>query len=266
MKHNTGLVKCGAGCAPIAGPIRKKDADHSGLRPFAGPGPERRILLEQLPIFFGEQDVAQTPDAAVQVAADQRLNGIQVFFRDDAQHLFMLGQNVRHIVGPDDIQPDKAGVIRLGAGDLLPQILLVGMLKPDLVHMQVVLQKMIDIKDLRLAAALCGLLDQIKGVLHLGQLYGGADLDKVPQHHALHRYTLIDDLVDDVDVDGGDDRAFAGDDLYKMVLLQPLQHAADGGAGYIEALAQLVFAQCIIGRDLEGQDLAFQRAVDLVGA
>ena len=128
------------------------------------------------------------------------------------------------------------------------------MLKPDLVHMQVVLQKMIDIKDLRLAAALCGLLNKIKGVLHLGQLYGGAGLDKVPQHHAFHRYTLIDDLVDDVDVDGGDDRAFAGDDLYKMVLLQPLQHAADGGAGYIEALAQLVFAQCIIGRDLEGHD------------
>ena len=40
-----------------------------------------------------------------------------------------------------------------------------------------------------------------------------------------------------------------GDDLHEVVLLQPLQHAADGGARDAEPLAQLVLAQRFAGED-----------------
>ena len=114
-------------------------------------------------------------------------------------------------------------------------------------HGKVTAEKVVEIKVFRVAAPRSGFQQHIIKVFHRKDLHGRAALHKIPEHHALHRNTLEDELIHHADVDGGDDGALAGDDLHKAVLLQPLQNAADGGAGNTEPLAQLVFAQSFSG-------------------
>ena len=124
---------------------------------------------------------------------------------------------------------------------------------------------MVEFKGLGVLAPFGCLLQQVEPVLDLNDLHGRAALRKITEHHAFHGHPLEDDLIDDARVDGGNDRALAGNDLHKVVLLQPLQHAADGGARNTEPLAQLVLAQCFPGQDLQRTDLVFQDMIDLIG-
>ena len=75
---------------------------------------------------------------------------------------------------------------------------------------------------------------------------------------------IIDDLIHDIQIDGGDDGALAGDDLHKAVLLQPLQNAADGGARNTEPFAQLVLAQRFPRQDLQRADLVLENMIELI--
>ena len=101
-------------------------------------------------------------------------------------------------------------------------------------------------------------------MFHRKDLHGRAALHKVPEHHALHCNTLEDELVHHAGVDGGNNGALAGNDLHKAVLLQPLQNAADRSARNAEPLAQLVFAQCFPGQDLQCADLVLENMIELI--
>lgn len=118
-----------------------------------------------------------------------------------------------------------------------------------MVHLQIAGKEVVEVEAFRVLAALGGLLEQVVQVLDLDDLHGRAGLHKIAEDHALHGHALVDDLVHHAGVDGGDDGALAGDDLHEVVLLQPLQHAADGGARDAEPLAQLVLAQRFAGED-----------------
>ena len=64
-----------------------------------------------------------------------------------------------------------------------------------------------------------GFQQHIIEVFHRKDLHGRAALHKVPEHHALHRNTLEDELIYHANINGGNDGALAGNDLHKAVLL-----------------------------------------------
>ena len=183
--------------------------------------------LEVDAVFVRVDLAAHAAYAAVQVGAHQRLNGVQVFLPQNTQHLGVLADNAEHVACAHDVQTDKAGVICLRAGHLLPKVFLAGLAEPVRVHGKVAAEEVVEIKIFRVTAPRSGLQQHIIKVLHSKDLHGRAALHKIPEHHALHRNTLEDELIHHADVDGGNDGALAGDDLHKAVLLQPLQNAAD---------------------------------------
>ena len=125
---------------------------------------------------------------------------------------------------------------------------------------------MIDIEGLQMFPPFTGQQQKVIQVLYLNDLHGRAALGKIAEHHSLHSDTLEDDLVHHAGVDGGDDGTLAGDDLHKVVLLQPLQYTADRRARDAEPLAQLVLAQAFPGQDLQRTDLVLQNMIDFIGA
>ena len=166
-----------------------------------------------------------------------------------SQHLCVLAQHAGHIARAHHVQPDEPGVVGLRQGEQVPQVFLAGLVEPVVVHLQIAGKEVVEVEAFRVLAALGGLLEQVVQVLDLDDLHGRADLHKIAEDHTLHGHALVDDLVHHAGVDGGDDGALAGDDLHEVVLLQPLQHAADGGARDAEPLAQLVLAQRFAGED-----------------
>ena len=101
-------------------------------------------------------------------------------------------------------------------------------------------------------------------MLDFDVLFGRTDLNEIAQHRAFNGCALVYDLIHDIQIDGGDDGALAGNDLHKAVLLQPLQNAADRSAGNAEPLAQLVFAQRFPGQDLQRADLVLENMIELI--
>ena len=198
------------------------------------------------------------------MGAHQRLSGVQIFLPQNTQHLGVLADNAGHVACAHDVQTDKAGIVCLRAGHLLPKVFLAGFAEPVRVHGKVAAEEVVEIKIFRVAAPRSGLQQHIIKVLHSKDLHGRAALHKIPEHHALDGNTLEDELIHHADVDGGNDGALAGDDLHKAVLLQPLQNAADGGARNTEPLAQLVFAQRFPGQDLQGTDLVLENMIKLI--
>ena len=147
---------------------------------------------------------------------------------------------------------------------MLPKVLLAGLVEPVLVHGKVAAEEVVEIKVLRVAAPRSGFQQHIIKVFYRKDLHGRAALHKIPEHHALHRNTLEDELVHHAGVDGGNNGALAGNDLHKAVLLQPLQNAADRSARNAEPLAQLVFAQRFPGQDLQRADLVLENMIELI--
>lgn len=108
----------------------------------------------------------------------------------------MFHHYIRYIAAFYDIQADKAGIVSLGAGEILPERDLVHHLKPDSVHGQIRVEKFIDVKPLRFMVHLVhNLLEQLLGVVDAGNVRRGADGDKIPQHHSLHSHPLKDPLT-----------------------------------------------------------------------
>ncbi len=74
----------------------------------------------------------------------------------------MFHHYIRYIAAFYDIQADKAGIVSLGAGEILPERDLVHHLKPDSVHGQIRVEKFIDVKPLRFMVHLVhNLLEQV---------------------------------------------------------------------------------------------------------
>ena len=131
-------------------------------------------------------------------------------------------------------------------------------------HGKVAAEKVVEIKVFRVAAPGSGFQQHIIKVFHRKDLHGRAALHKIPEHHALHRNTLEDELIHHADINSGNDGALAGDDLHKAVLLQPLQNAANGSARNTKPLTQLVFAQRFPGQDLQRADLVLENMIELI--
>ena len=131
-------------------------------------------------------------------------------------------------------------------------------------HLQVQQQKGVDVHVVRVGHSLGKLFQQIILVLDLNVLLGRINLNKIAQHHAFHCGALVHDLVYDVQIDGRNDGAFAGNDLHKAVLLQPLQGSTHRCARNAEPLAQLILADGLAGFDLQRDDIVFQRLVDVL--
>ena len=131
-------------------------------------------------------------------------------------------------------------------------------------HGKVAAEEVVEIKVFRGAAPRGGFQQHIIKVFYRKDLHGRAALHKIPEYHALHRNTLEDELIYHANINGGNDGALAGDDLHKAVLFQPLQNAANGGAGNTEPLAQLVFAQRFPGQDLQRADLVLENMIELI--
>ena len=102
-------------------------------------------------------------------------------------------------------------------------------------------------------------------MLDFDVLFGRTDLNEIAQHRAFNGCALVYDLIHDIQIDGGDDGALAGNDLHKAVLFQPLQGSAHRCARNAEPFAQLIFADGLSGLDLQRNDLIFQRLVDASG-
>ena len=131
-------------------------------------------------------------------------------------------------------------------------------------HFQIQRQEGIDIHIVRVGHGLGHLFQQVILMLDLNVLLGGTHLDKITQDHAFHSGALVHDLIHDIQINGGDDGALAGNDLHKAILLQPLQSSAHRCARNAEPFAQLVLADGLSGLDLQRDDLIFQRLVDVL--
>ena len=131
-------------------------------------------------------------------------------------------------------------------------------------HFQIQRQEGIDIHIVRVGHGLGHLFQQVIFVLDLDVLFGRTDLNEIAKHRAFHGGALVYDLIHDIQIDGGDDGALAGNDLHKAVLFQPLQGSAHRCARNAEPFAQLIFADGLSGLDLQRDDLIFQRLVDVL--
>ena len=96
---------------------------------------------------------------------------------------------------------------------------------------------------IRLAEAGSGqphLIKQIPDPFHVRR---GTALDVIPQDHGFHGDTLINQLVDDIQIQPGYRASALGRDLHQAVFLQALQQAAHRRTRQTETLAQIVFTE-----------------------
>ena len=86
--------------------------------------------------------------------------------------LGVLADDAGHVACTHDVQTDKAGVVCLRAGHLLPEVLLAGLVEPVLVHGKVAAEEVVEIKVLRVAAPCSGFQQHIIKVFHRKDLHG----------------------------------------------------------------------------------------------
>ena len=169
----------------------------------------------------------------------------------------MVGHHLGEPAGGQGVQHPEPAVVGVGVLQRPPEVHLAHGGEPRLVEPGIGLIETVEVQRFGLGQLVVGggtLADK-------GAVLRCAVGRKVPQDPGLHRDALIDQLVHDVPVQPGDSSAFVRHDLHQPVLLQPLQHHPDEGAGRAEAGAERVFAQRTAGPEGQIDDLPLKDGV-----
>ena len=72
------------------------------------------------------------------------------------------------------------------------------------------------------------------------------------------------DLLDGLHVDQRDKGAPLGKDIDQAIAFQPHEGAVHRRAGDVEAVGQFIFTDFLAGKQMQRQDLLFQKLIDLL--
>ena len=210
-----------------------------------------------------EDQSAQAPDAAVKMAAHQVFDAVDASHIDQAQHLLMVLKNILNVAALNNIQRTKARIAGLRAAHLLPEEKIVCCPEPDFVHGQIDFQENVNRKTLGISEIdLSDFLQTGIGKAHALDICRRTGQDKITQDHTFHGDTLINQLIDDVVVELGDNAALAGKNLNETVFLQALKHTAHRCARNGKTLAQVMLAERVAGLVIKAQDFIRKRLIN----
>jgi len=215
--------------------------------------------------IFRKDQAAQTPDAAVKMAARQFLNAIGASRINQAKHVPMILKDVLNVAAFNDIKRTEARIAGLRPAHHLPEEMIVGCAEPDFMHGEVYFQEDVSRKAMRFRKIYLPKLLQLRiGKSNTLDIRRRTGLDEISENHALHRNALIDELIDDVIIEPCDNAALSRKNLNETVLLQALKHAAHRRARNGKTLAQIMLAEQITGFMIKAKYFFGKRLINLI--